>query len=162
MNLSSVYHLEEIVVARLYPGDSLIDGIKNIAQEHGVKTGVILSVIGTTQQLVLRNPKPGLKLPITDETEQSTQTDTYSVERPLEIITAEGIISEKDDQIDVHLHICCSQDGGRAYTGHLFRATVWTQAEVVIGKLKGSPLRRKFDKITGLYQLDVGKKGGER
>lgn len=162
MGPNAIYSLEEVLVARLNPGESLVDEIEKFVREKNVRAGVILSVVGTTRQLVLRNPKPGTTLPLTDETEQSTQTETYIVDRPLEIVTAEGNIFEKDGQIGVHMHICCSQDGGRMYGGHLFRATLWSQAEVVIGKLKGPTLDRKFDKATGLYQLNIDGKDGDR
>ncbi len=155
MSLQGNFELEEIVIGRLMPGSSLIDGIKDLAIKHEITSGVILSVIGTTEKLTLRNPKPSTILPILDESEDSKQTDTTTIERPLEIITAEGNISLLNNEVNVHIHICCSQDGGRVYAGHLFDATIWSQGEIVLGKLSGGSLHRKFDEKTGLNQLSV-------
>jgi hypothetical protein len=49
--------MNQVVVGKLKMNTDLIEGIKAIAKQEGVKTGVLLAVMGALNKGVFRNPK---------------------------------------------------------------------------------------------------------
>jgi predicted DNA-binding protein with PD1-like motif len=68
----------------------------------------------------------------------------------LEIAACSGNISIKDDSPIVHAHIVLSDENGVATGGHLMPGTVIFAAEASVMELKGQPLVRQVDSVTGL------------
>ncbi|MCF8565034.1 DNA-binding protein [Alicyclobacillus tolerans] len=148
--------LENIYVVRLLPGTDLIQGIEEFAQREGITHGVILSMLGTLKDGAFRNPRVDTTLPILREYEGADQIDTFPFERPVEIVGGAGNLFPKEDKIEAHIHLVVSKDGAQTMAGHLFRGTIWTQAEIAIAKLSGMQnVYRKYEGDTGLWQIQV-------
>lgn len=91
--------LKEIVYAQFEPGEDLLEGIKAVATERGIATGVILSVTGGLSQARFSSfPHPG---PI-----EMTAIEYFTVPGPLEA-SGHGVIgvNRPDDTPYVHLHL---------------------------------------------------------
>jgi len=73
-----------------------------------------------------------------------------TIDQHLEITCLIGNISLGDGEPIVHSHITLADSGGNAYGGHLAEGTIIFACEVFIQEFKGAPLKRGFDKTTGL------------
>ncbi|WBB81668.1 DNA-binding protein [Micromonospora sp. WMMD882] len=151
-----------IIAASLPPGSQLTDGIEQVCVEHGVETAVILSVIGTIEEIRLRNPRDITTLPIHQEHEFADEIDTVVLRRPMEILSIQGNVMMLEGKLWAHCHGLFSEAGGQVRGGHVFRGTIWSQGEVFIQELSGIRIdREKEMEITGLPQIrlhgcDVG------
>ena len=152
-------NVEQVYVLRLKPGTDLVHGIEEFAKNEGITHGVILSMLGTLKDGAFRNPRVDTTLPIVREYEGADQIDTYAFERPVEIIGGAGNIIPKEDSIEAHIHLVVSQDGAKTTAGHLWRGSIWTQAEIFIAKLSGlDNVVRRHESDTGLWQIQVDEK----
>jgi predicted DNA-binding protein with PD1-like motif len=70
---------------------------------------------------------------------------------PLDIVSAQGSVALKGNELVLHVHIQLSSREG-CYGGHLAGATVFSTAEVAIGELDYQ-LQRYADDYTGLNEL---------
>ena len=74
------------LVARIRPGSDLMKSIRVVAEENGMKAGVILSGVGLLERTHLRNCKVlPERYPITD-----ANRSFLAFERPLEILALSG------------------------------------------------------------------------
>jgi predicted DNA-binding protein with PD1-like motif len=143
-----------IVVCSLTPGSELTESIIEICREEGIDTAIVLSFIGTVNELYLRNPRDTTQLPVTNEEEFSPEIDTVVLRRRMEILSIEGNITTFEGKLFLNLHGIFSEAGGIVRGGHIFRATIWTQAEVFIQEIRKVRLTRERDlKVTGLPQI---------
>ncbi len=145
-----------IIAASLAPGAQLTDSIEQVCREHGVHTAVILSVIGTIEEVYLRNPRDITTLPIRQEHEFADEIDTVVLQRPMEILAIQGNVTTLDGKLWAHCHALFSEAGGNVRGGHVFRATIWSQGEVFLQELTGIRIDRQYDhEVTGLPQIQL-------
>lgn len=145
--------LGRIIVARVKPGADVLEALKQIAIDSNIKSGVILTCVGSLNKEVLRNVKKfPPKLPVTDE-----QRATQVMEEPMEILAVYGDIARENGEVSVHGHIIVSSgDGAKAYGGHLIKGNiVWTTMEVIIAEILDVDMRRETCKITKAKELVV-------
>ena len=131
---------QKVHVFRVKPGQELLGEIARYCREHGVSSGVVISIIGSVRSARLNflMDLPG-------------KYDSADYAGPLEIVCAQGSVALKNDDTIFHIHIQLSgQDTCRG--GHLARATVFSTAEVTIGELDYQ-LRRQLNSYTGLNEL---------
>lgn len=142
--------MNEIILCRLMPEEDLFTALKRIARDYGVERGVILSAIGSLKNVVFRNVKTNIDVPVKLE-------DTNEMEEagPFELLSLEGNIfpSENDGDSIIHLHVMLGSPSGNVMGGHLFKATVFTTAEIVVGKIEGSSVYKAKSNVTGLMEL---------
>ena len=145
-----------VLVARIRPGSDLMKSIRVVAEENGMKAGVILSGVGLLRRARLRNCKVlPERYPITD-----ANRSFLAFERPLEILALSGNVSEAEGESWVHAHVVLSYvgDGGEVEVvgGHLLEGcVVFGFAEVFIMELEDIEMRREFDDDTKTLQLFV-------
>jgi predicted DNA-binding protein with PD1-like motif len=74
---------------------------------------------------------------------------------PFELLSLEGNIfpSEIDGNPIIHLHVMLGSPSGGVMGGHLSQATIFTTAEIVIGKIEGSSVWKAKSDETGLMEL---------
>ena len=142
-----------VLIIRLKPGSDLIRSISRIAEDEGIKAGVILSGVGLLREAHIRNCRElPEEYPITDKNRIFTKFD-----RPLEILALSGNISEVDGKPLVHAHIALSyvEDGKISVIGgHLLEGCiVFGFAEIFIMKLEGVRMIKSFDDETRTLQL---------
>ncbi|HEY41016.1 MAG TPA: DNA-binding protein [Dehalococcoidia bacterium] len=131
---------KKVHVFRVKPDHELPDAIVDYCRQNNITSGVVLGIIGSLKNARLNYlvKLPGKYVPV-----------DYS--GPLEIVSAQGSVALKDDEIVLHIHIQLSSQEG-CYGGHLAAATVFSTAEVVIGELDYQ-LQRYTDDYTGLNEL---------
>lgn len=143
-----------IIAASLKPGDQLTDGIEQVCQDNGVVTAVILSVVGTIEEIYLRNPRDTTTLPIHHEHEWADDIDTVVLRRKMEILSIQGNVTTYEGKLWAHCHGLLSEAGGQVRGGHVFRATIWSQGEVFVQELLDLRIDRERDlAVTGLPQI---------
>ncbi len=130
----------EIHVFRIKPGQELLNEIIRYCQEHQIRSGVVIGLIGSVESAKLNYLKA---LPGKYETEE--------YDGPLEIVCAQGSVALKEEDTIVHIHIQLSSQES-CWGGHLVEAKVFSTAEVVIGELDYQ-LYRYSDEYTGLNEL---------
>jgi predicted DNA-binding protein with PD1-like motif len=142
--------IDEMILTRLMPGGDLFAGLKKIAKDHGIERGVILSAIGSLKDVVFRNVKTNIEMPVKLE-----NTNEIGEKGPFELLSLEGNISPSEGEEDpiIHLHVMFGSPSGNVMGGHLFKATVFTATEIFIGKIVGSSVYRAKSDVTGLMEL---------
>jgi predicted DNA-binding protein with PD1-like motif len=142
--------LEGIILSRLMPDEDLFAGLKRIAKDHGIERGVIISAIGSLKNVVFRNVKTNAEIPVKPE-----NTNEIEEKGPFELLSLEGNLfpSESEEEPIIHLHVMLGSPSGSVKGGHLFKATIFTTTEIVIGKIVGSSSYRAKSDVTGLMEL---------
>lgn len=143
-----------IIIASLAPGSQLTDSILEICRQEKIETALILSFIGTVNELYLRNPRDTTVLPVTNEAEFSLQVDTMVLKRQMEILSVQGNVTTFEGELFLNLHGLFSEAGGIVHGGHIFRATIWSQGELFLQEINGAKVDRERDyEATGLPQF---------
>lgn len=145
----------KVLVARIKPGSDLLQSIRSLVEENGVKAGVILSGVDLLRKARLRNCKiPPKDYPITD-----ANRSFLTFERPLEILALSGNVSEVEGKPWLHAHISLSYVAGdeiKVVGGHLLEGCIiFGFAEVFIMEMKDIDMRKEFDEETRTLQLFV-------
>jgi uncharacterized protein len=72
----------------------------------------------------------------------------------MEVLTLMGDITLFNDDYKIHAHVILGKEDGRAYGGHLIKATVHPTLEIILNE---SPawLRRETDPETGLALIKI-------
>jgi len=72
----------------------------------------------------------------------------------MEVLTLNGDITLFNDDYKIHAHVILGKEDGRAYGGHLLKATVHPTLEIILNE---SPawLRRETDAETGLALIKI-------
>ena len=123
------------ICKRLHRGDDLLISIRELAKEHCIAAGVILSSVGCISQGRVRDAS-GVR--IRDITEHC------------EILSLNGTVSQNR----CHLHITLSKEDLSAIGGHLCEGCVInTTCELVIGILDAWEIGVEFDPETGYDEL---------
>jgi uncharacterized protein len=126
---------------RLRPGQLLKEEMELRSKEHGIRAGVLLSVVGSLQCAMLR---------LAGSTPDQPMERVWN--EPFEIVSGTGTFSEDG----CHIHVSLSDGEGNLIGGHLKDGcVVKTTAEVVIGILEDVSFKRVFDKDTGFQELEI-------
>ena len=122
-----------MIISRLMPNEDLKEGLKNLIDKNGIKSGIIITIVGSLNKATLRMSDENIKI----------------FKEPFEIVSAEGTISENG----IHVHIAISDSKGHVLGGHLKKGcTINTTAEICILEIE-KILKRKFDPKTGYKEL---------
>lgn len=136
--------VDKIYIARFNEHDDLIESVKRVAEEKGVKTGAFF-IIGALKHVVLGY-----------YTERKYKT--IELNGDFEIASCTGNVAlDEGKQIIVHSHIVVSNEKGEAFGGHLFQGNlVGPSAELVMFEAEGVDLQRAYDEATNLKLLKLG------
>lgn len=132
--------IDNLIIARLFPGEDLQEKLQEICQKHKVKTAIILSGIGQLKKFKLGYFK-----------NKGDYTPEF-FSKPHEMISLSGIISKQGDNYESHLHISLGDENKRVIGGHLIEGIVEITNEIVLLK-SDILLQRKTEEITGLRGL---------
>ncbi len=140
------FQFSRIVMGKLKVGTDLLEGIKEIARQEKIRTGVILSGLGALSKGVFRNAKimpPDYKM-----------KDEYRVylelEKAMELVSLPGWIATKENgEIEVHAHFTASlvlDDKITTMGGHLTAGTTASiKVVIVIGVIEDSRIKAAVD-----------------
>jgi predicted DNA-binding protein with PD1-like motif len=124
-----------MIVSRIIPGNDLKKGVEDLRDINGLKSGIILCIVGSISNAVLR----------------MSNGDKKVFRGLFEIVSAEGTISSEG----IHVHVAISDAEGAVYGGHLLEGSkVHTTAEISIIESE-KVFKRIFDPKTGYKELVV-------
>ena len=126
------------IVVRLPHGKDLLDVVKTIAQESKISSASLVA-IGAFQSATLSYYN-----------QETKQYEDLIIDKPTEISSCIGNISNFNDELIVHCHVVLTDSEGKAIGGHLMSGTKIFAGELVIDELLGANLERKYDDVTGL------------
>ncbi|HEX9291143.1 MAG TPA: PPC domain-containing DNA-binding protein [Anaeromyxobacteraceae bacterium] len=133
-------------VIKIAPGESLQRRLVDFAHEAGVKNAVVVSAIGSVQDVTFRGIKTGARLPIT-----LPRIHLHEVPGPLELLALTGnIFPDEQGQIDCHLHVLGGKSSGDVLGGHLLDARVFATCEIVLTEILGEGLERHRSRTGGI------------
>ena len=140
------YQISRVVIGKLKIGVDLLEGIKEIAWQEGVRTGIILSGLGALGKGVFRNAKvmpPDYKM-----------KDEYRIfldlEKPMELVSLPGWIATKENgELEVHAHFTASfvmDDKVVTLGGHLVPGTMTSiKCVIMIGVIEDHRVKAAVD-----------------
>jgi len=123
----------EVVIIALEPGELLLESIREAVRKCGVKSGAVVSGIGTLKTCRMHY--------INDVTFPPADT-VFSLEKPLELLSINGLIADGEP----HLHIVVSCGSDEVYAGHLEEASeVAYLAEIAVLAFNDLAMARRLD-----------------
>lgn len=126
---------------RLKSGQLLKEEIEARIKQSGLNAGVLLSIVGGLEQVVLRMAGSKPENAIIKEWNE-----------PFEIIAGTGTISQDGS----HIHLALSDKEGHVIGGHLSDGCVIRfTAEIVLGVFDDAVFTRVFDQETGYKELVI-------
>jgi predicted DNA-binding protein with PD1-like motif len=120
--------LGRVIFAHLAPGDDIYKAVLEIAQQEGIKAGVILDMTGAASQLRLSLPtgvteahRPPGMLEVSGLAEiMGSGIIGYASE---DFVSADGHVRYQKGEPYLHLHVSATVNG-QTYTGHLIEGTL--------------------------------------
>jgi predicted DNA-binding protein with PD1-like motif len=149
--------LSEVILTRFHPGDDLFPTLVKTVKEQGWERAVILSGIGSLEDVVFVAPKPAFKIPV----QPAENLNKIEMKGPFELMSIEGnivpIVGEfgnmKHGDPVLHVHCLLSHGTGELTGGHMIAAKVFTTAEIFIAHVKNSNVKKKQSDVTGLLEF---------
>ena len=140
--------LGRVVPLRLLPGTDLMNGIKQVCDDNGIRHGVVLSAIGTLRQLTINIfvPKPELKI-------GAGYNPPQTIPGPIEIMAIQGVIFETENgEVGLHLHGVFCDKKGSTLGGHIVPGgnPILATLDAVVGEVSGVRMLRRYDAETDL------------
>lgn len=138
---------KRFIVGRILPNVDLIEGIEVLCKENEIKSGVIISLIGS-----LSCGK--IVYPISDENSKIgiKYSEETNIEGPLELLSCQGYIGEDEDgEFQIHLHGLMGNENMEIIGGHFVPNgnKVLATAEITIMEVDEGNLIRAFDEKLG-------------
>jgi predicted DNA-binding protein with PD1-like motif len=146
--------IDRMVMGKLKMDVDLLEGIQELIEKEGIRTGVILSGIGALKKATFRNLKvlpPDLKV-------ERQHRLYFELEQPMEIVSLTGWIATKEDgDREVHAHFSAStviEDKVVTLGGHLVPGVITSvKVVVVIGVIEDAHIKARLD--WRINQMDV-------
>jgi predicted DNA-binding protein with PD1-like motif len=138
-------------IIKIRPGEKLRERLITFAREAGVKNAVIVSAVGSVENIHYRGIKTGAKRPITEP-----RMHQHEVKGPMELLGLEGnLISDEKGDIDSHLHIMLGKSSGEVIGGHMFEAEVFASCELLLTEMLVEGIERHASKSGGIPTIFI-------
>ena len=145
--------LGKIIVRQLPTNTDLVESIKKICADNGIRYGTILSTVGSLRKLTIECVVPS---------DKSGSGFDFGPPRvipgPLQVLSLAGVIFETDKgEMDTHIHGSFSDSEGKVYGGHLIEGEnpIATRLVTVIGEIADVSLIERYDEESGHRLLQV-------
>lgn len=138
--------LSEVIVARIYPENDLLQGVEDICRQHQITSGTVVSGFGTlshTSFVYVVADKKTL--------DGTSFVSPIRMEGPMDLLSLQGSIGLTDQgNISIHLHGMVSDPHQRVYGGHLIpsKNPVLTTVEIMICADPGRYVTQTMDQET--------------
>ena len=144
MTFTKEYGIKKTLVARLLPGEDILESLEALVMQYDVQGGQI-NFIGAIGQAVLG---------YFDRHE--SQYKHFTINEGLEVTSGMGNVSRLEDGTPVvHAHMVVGDEKGKSYSGHLMKGcTVSVTIEIVM-QIFDVQLTRSKDEATGLNLLNL-------
>ncbi|HYS79454.1 MAG TPA: PPC domain-containing DNA-binding protein [Anaeromyxobacteraceae bacterium] len=138
-------------VIKIAPGESLRRRLIEFAQAALVKHAVLVSAVGSVQDVHFRGIKTGARLPITPP-----RIHLHEVQGPLELLALTGnLFPDEQGATDCHLHVMGGKSSGEVLGGHLLDARVFATCEIVLTEILAEGLERHHSRTGGVDTLYI-------
>jgi predicted DNA-binding protein with PD1-like motif len=138
-------------VVKIAPGEPLQPRLLEFARAVGLRHAVVVSAVGSIQDLRFRGIKAGATLPITPP-----RMHLHEVAGPLELLGLSGnILPDERGELDCHFHVMAARSSGEVLGGHLFDARVFATCEVVLSELTAEGLERHLSRTGGVHTVFI-------
>ena len=139
---SKATEFSRVIVARMKPGEDILETIQKVCVDYNVISGQ-LSLIGAVGSA---------QLGYFDR--ESGEYRSFTIDDDVEVVSCSGNISKGlDGKYIVHAHMIVSDVKGKCYGGHLMPGCVVSVTiELIINEFKDG-LKREKDSETGLNLL---------
>jgi predicted DNA-binding protein with PD1-like motif len=149
--------LSEVILTRFHPGDDLFPTLVKTVKDQGWDRAVIVSGIGSLEDVVFVAPKPAFNIPV----QPAENLNKIEMKGPFELMSIEGnivpLVGEfgnlKHGDPVLHVHCLLSHGAGELTGGHMIAAKVFTTAEIFIANVKHSNVKKKKSEVTGLMEF---------
>ncbi|MHA1772250.1 MAG: PPC domain-containing DNA-binding protein [Candidatus Thorarchaeota archaeon] len=144
MTDSKITKTGRIIVARLMPGEDILESLEKLVRAHNIRGGQ-LQLIGAIARAHLGY----------FDREKNKYAE-FSVEEDLEVVSCMGNISRLiDGSPVVHAHMIVADRTGRTYGGHLLKGCeVSVTIEIVINEFQDE-IQRAIDETSGLNLIKL-------
>jgi predicted DNA-binding protein with PD1-like motif len=137
-----------IVPVRLLPGTDVMNGLKKVCEDNGVRYGYLLMAIGTVNKATIQifRPIPESKL-------GAGYTEPETIPGPIEILGLSGIIFETEaGETALHLHASFCDKDGKILGGHVVPGgnPVCATLDACIAEVSGAKFMARYDDETEL------------
>lgn len=130
----------QIVAVRLSPLQDLKLQLDSLVTKNNIEAGCILTCAGSLQKAVIRF---------------ANQDEVSVFEEKFEIVSLTGTLSKHGSPINISI----ADKNGKTIGGYLMEGCkIYTTAEIVIGILPHLKFLRKYDTVSGFYELSIEKK----
>ncbi|MEM2901303.1 MAG: DNA-binding protein [Candidatus Bathyarchaeia archaeon] len=130
-----------VFISKLDYGSDMLESIKSLAKEKGVKSGVFFAIGAVSRA----------RFSYYDQSER--RYVEVEVDEPLEVLSCMGNIAYLGGEMIVHGHVTFGRKNGEALGGHLVNGVQVFSGEVLMMKVEGFNLTRAYDQLTGLNQI---------
>lgn len=120
------------LVVRLTDWDDLMGSLRLVLEEECADGAFVLMGIGMLREATLG---------WFDDRSCSTRREVG----PLEILSCQGTVSSRGEDVHVHLHACLGRADGSTTGGHLLDGRVLRNAEILVTLASNISLVREFD-----------------
>jgi predicted DNA-binding protein with PD1-like motif len=139
----------KVVPLRLLPGTDVMNGIKQVCEENGIRGGAVLMGIGSVRKLTIQILKPNEKAKI-----GSAYGAPEVTPGPIEILGIQGIIYEvaETGELALHLHGNFCDKDGKTFGGHLVPGEnpILATLDTIIVEFANVNIKRRYDEETDL------------
>ncbi len=141
-------------IIKVEPGESVCAKLIEFCEAAEVHNAVILSAVGSVQNVRFRGIKSGAKRPITPP-----RMHVHEIAGPLELCGLEGnLIPDESGSIDHHLHIMVAKSSGEVVGGHLFDAEVFATCEILLAEVMVEGVERHASSSGGVPTIFIEEK----
>jgi predicted DNA-binding protein with PD1-like motif len=138
-------------ILKISPGESLKGRLVEFARAVGLRHAVVVSAVGSVQDLSFRGIKSGARLPITP-----ARMHVHEVAGPLELLGLAGnLIPDERGEIDCHVHVIAARSSGEVLGGHLFDARVFATCEIVLSEIHADGVARHLSRTGGVATVFI-------
>jgi uncharacterized protein len=137
------------VAARLLPGTDLLTGIEEICKKTGIKYASVTNCFGSFQKAGYFYLVPKPESPV-----GAGYGDLAVLEGPIEFLNGTGVVCQRDDTYEIHLHGTFCDQVGKVFGGHMVKGeNPVITVDLLLTEILDMELYRKFDKETGGNQF---------
>lgn len=127
-----------VIAGNLRRGADLLEFLTEVARRHDIRAGAY-NFLGAVSEA--RVAFYDFENRVYEEIVRSEH---------LELVSGIGNVSLRDGEIFVHAHVSFSDRRGAMFGGHLNPGTIILAGEFTLWELRGEPLERAHDPVTGL------------
>lgn len=138
-----------LIVARILPGNEMIESIKEICKENKIEKAHINTCIGSLKKVTF-----AYAVSDSNYFYKIKYSKPVEINGPIEFLGAQGIVAKDDDgNYQVHFHAQFSDETMKVYGGHLLEHgnIVLATIDIVINEIIDVNIKRNYHEESGFY-----------